>query len=265
MRGFESPCFKRQVVGGSFCVEASYLFSRLRIVKPVRIFTHLACEPPGYLALLLEKLGVPYQQVCIYDGDQVQMDLHRIAGLVIMGGPGNVNQPTLWMQQEIELIQKAVVNEVPVLGICLGAQLMSKSLGGQVHPGKFIEVGWHQVELLPEAANNACFSSVDQVFPVFQWHAHVFTAPPKSTALAVNACGDCQAFSYQNNLAVQFHLEMTAEIIRGLMRLYGSDLTGDSDCTQSSMQILENIEVRSRQVNSMADTIFTPWFHSLYH
>jgi GMP synthase-like glutamine amidotransferase len=59
------------------------------------------------------------------------------------------------MQQEIELIPKAVVNEVPVLGICPGAQLMSKSPGGQVHPGKFIEVGWHQVELLPEAANDA--------------------------------------------------------------------------------------------------------------
>ena len=234
-------------------------------MKPVRIFTHLACEPPGYLAQLLGNLGYPYQQVCLYDGEQVPMDLDNIAGLVIMGGPGNVNEPSTWMRQEIELIKKAFVNNTPVLGICLGAQLMSKALGGDVHPGKSVEVGWHQVELLPAAANDPCFSNVDQIFPVFQWHAHVFTAPPQSTALAFSACSDCQAFSYQNSLAVQFHLEMTVEIISSLMNLYGSDLVGDSDCTQNRTQILENIEVRSQQVNSMADAIFTPWFHSLHH
>lgn len=232
-------------------------------MKPVRIFTHLACEPPGYLAKLLNKLDYPYHQVCLFDGEQVPMDLSDISGIVIMGGPGNVNEPTEWMQQEIKLIQKALSHGTPVLGICLGAQLMSKALGGDVHPGNAVEAGWQKVSLLPHAKKHSCFSTAPMTFPVFQWHAHVFTAPPESTALATSDCADCQAFSYGNSLAVQFHLEMTEDIIRNLMQLYGSDLAGDSACNQSSRQILDDLEHGCRQINRMADIIFTPWFNSL--
>lgn len=233
-------------------------------MKPVRIFTHIACEPPGYLAVLLDRLRYPYEQVCLYDGATVPLDLDSVSGLVFMGGPGNVNQPTGWMNQEIELIQKAYSNDTPVLGICLGGQLMSKALGGDVHPGQSVEVGWHEVELLPNAKSSPYFSNVSKTFPVFQWHAHVFTPPPFATPLAVSDCTECQAYAYKNSLAVQFHLEMTEKIIQDLIQRYGSDLQGDSDCNQKGEQILENIVNRSGEVNAMADVIFTPWFDSLY-
>lgn len=233
-------------------------------MKPIRIFTHIACEPPGYIADLLNRLGFPYEQVCLYDGAPVPMELDSVSGLMIMGGPGNVNQPTEWMNQEIELIQKAYANDTPVLGVCLGAQLMSRALGGDVHPGQSVEVGWHEVELLPVAKNSPYFSSAAQKFLVFQWHAHVFSPPPFAETLAISGCSECQAYAYKNSLAVQFHLEMTEQIIRDLIQRFGSDLEGNSPCVQSSDQILHDVKNRSQQVNDLADIIFTPWFESLY-
>ena len=236
----------------------------MKPMKPIRIFTHIACEPPGYLADLLDRLGYPYEQVCLYDGAPVPMDLDSVSGLVFMGGPGNVNQPTGWMNQEIELIQKAYANDTPVLGVCLGAQLMSKALGGDVHPGHSVEVGWHEVELLPAAKNSPYLSAAAEKFLVFQWHAHVFTPPPFAEPLAVSDCTECQAYVYKNSLAVQFHLEMTEGIIRDLIRRYGSDLEENSNCVQNGEQILGDIGIKSRQVNAMTGVIFTPWFRSLY-
>ena len=234
-------------------------------MKPIRIFTHIACEPPGYLADLLDRLDYPYEQVCLYDGAPVPMDLDAVSGLMFMGGPGNVNQPTDWMNQEIELIQKAYASDTPVLGVCLGAQLMSKALGGDVHAGQSVEVGWHEVELLPAASRSPYFSGAAEKFLVFQWHAHVFTPPPFAEALAVSDCTECQAYAYKNSLAVQFHLELTEQIIRDLIQRYGSDLEGESDCVQNGDQILHEVNIRSQQVNALADIIFTPWFDSLYH
>ena len=126
-------------------------------MKPIRLFTHVVCQPPGYLADLLDRLGLPYEQVCLYDGQSVPQDLDSVAALVIMGGPGNVNEPTDWMTQEVELIKQAYKNHTPVLGVCLGAQLMSKALGGEVWQGDEVEVGWHEVQVLAEARKHPSF------------------------------------------------------------------------------------------------------------
>jgi len=232
-------------------------------MNPIRIFTHIACEPPGYLETLLNSLGYPHEQICLYDGVNVPQALESVSGLVFMGGPGDVNRPTDWMKQEIELIKKAHESGVPVLGICLGAQLMSKALGGEVWPGKTVEVGWHRVKKQPAAMTHPWFAKAPESFPVFQWHAHVFSAPPGAKIMATSECTDCQAYVYHNNLAVQFHLEMTEDVIRDLIHQYGSDLEENSSCVQNSVQILEDIGSKSQQVNAMADLIFKPWLESL--
>jgi len=168
------------------------------------------------------------------------------------------------MSQEVELIQKAYKNNTPVLGVCLGAQLMSKALGGEVRPGDGVEVGWHEVQVLPQARKHPSFVHVPESFTVFQWHAHVFLPPPGAESMAISQCTDCQAYVIGKNLALQFHLEMTEAIIRDLIQKFGSDLQDNSDCVQSSEQILDNIDVKVRQVNAMADAILTPWFEALY-
>lgn len=233
-------------------------------MKPIRIFTHATSEPPGHIATLLERLDYPYEIVCLEDGKQVPMDLHNISALVFMGGPGNVNEPPEWMLEEMILIQQASEKNIPILAICLGAQLMSKALGGKVWEADNVEVGWHEVQLLPAASNSPGFNRLPEHFTVFQWHAHVFSVPPGATRVATSKCTECQAFTLGSSLALQFHVEMGQEVITWLTGKYASDLEGESDCVQNREQILNNIETNCDQVFRIADTVLMPWFKSVY-
>ena len=232
-------------------------------MKPIRIFTHADCEPPGHIATLLDRRGYPYEQVCLHEGARVPGELDTVSALVFMGGPGNVKQPTGWMREEIALIARAREAGLPMLGICLGGQLMSLALGGDVRPGDGVEVGWHAVELLDGARSQPAFAQAPARFEVFQWHAHVFTAPPGARILATSSCTECQAYAHGNSLAVQFHLEMTEPVIRDLIERYGSDLRGDSACNHDAEAILHHVGRRSRRINALAETIYGAWFDAL--
>lgn len=229
-------------------------------MKPIRIFTHVACEPPGYLKTLLDKLGYENEQVCLLDGKSVPMDLEDIAGLVFMGGPGDVNEPSEWMEQEFELIQKAHARGVPVLGICLGAQLMSKALGGEVFQASGLEVGFHEVRLLQTDNPHPWFDGLPERFTAFQWHAHSVSPPQGVNVLATSECTQCQAYALDNSLALQFHLEMTDGIITSLLDKYAEDLTELSNCVQSAEQIRMNIEQKCQQTFDVADVLLKNWF-----
>lgn len=232
-------------------------------MKPIRVFSHATSEPPGYVLTLLERLQYPYELVCLEDGKSVPMDLHSISALIFMGGVGNVNDPTTWMVEEMQLIQQAKQQGVPILGICLGAQLMSKALGGKVWQSDHVEVGWHAVELLSAASGHPWFSTLPQKFTVFQWHAHVFSPPPGAYAMVTSACTECQAFTMDNNLAIQFHLEMDENLIDYLTQKFSSDLTGDSDCVQSREEIMKNMSAHCSNAYKIADKLLQTWMLSV--
>jgi GMP synthase-like glutamine amidotransferase len=201
-------------------------------MKSVRIFRHMACEPPGYLGTVLEKRGCPFEVVCVDEGRAVPGQLDEVAGLVFMGGPGNVNEPTAWMLQELDLIRHAADRGVPLLGICLGAQLISKALGGSVMPGATLEVGWHAVERVAAASAQGWLAGLPQRFEVFQWHAHTFSIPHGAVALLRSRCAENQAFAAGNILAMQFHLEVTPKSVRELTQRYPGDTEPVSECVQ---------------------------------
>lgn len=232
-------------------------------MKAIRIFTHATNEPPGYLATLLDRLGYSYEQVCLFDGQTVPMDLNNCDALVFMGGPGDVNEPTDWMQQEFELIRQAHAQGVPVLGICLGAQLMCKALGGQVFESDEVEVGWHDVKLLKLDELPPAFENLPQQFRVFQWHAHSLSPPSSAQTIATSDCTECQAYVHGKDLAIQFHLEMTEDIIKSLIDKYAEDLQPVSCCVQSADEILNDISSKCEQLFSVADVLLAQWFHSL--
>lgn len=228
-------------------------------MKSIRFFRHVACESPGYFGTLLERQGLSYDVLCLDEGVSVPRDPGQAAGLVIMGGPGNVNEPTDWMQQELELIRRAADQGVPVLGICLGAQLISKALGGEVYRGGSLEVGWHAVELIEDTGGQGWFDGLPSRFEVFQWHEHTFSLPPGATALARSACAEQQAFAIGNMLAMQFHLEMTPESITGLVARYPGDLEPVSDCVQSAATITTDLAERTQRLYRIADVVFGRW------
>ena len=228
-------------------------------MKPIRIFTHVACEPPGYITTLLQQLGMPHEQICLFEGETDGHDLDNVSALVFMGGPGDVNQPTDWMLEELDIIRQADAQGIPMLGICLGAQLMARALGGGVEPNQAIEVGWHPVRCNAAAKAIPGFAELKDAFTVFHWHAHVCVPPAEATVLAASDCTECQAFMLGDHLALQFHLEMEPHTIRELITRYADDLEQTSNCVQPPAQILEAIESKTQQAFAIARTLLTPW------
>ena len=189
--------------------------------------------------------------------------LEDISGLVFMGGPGDVNSPVDWMREEQAMIQKAAAHGIPVMGVCLGAQMISKALGGKASSNYKLEVGWHHVEKTAGVENHSWFKDLPSRFEVFQWHAHDFTLPPGATPLLTSRCTPCQAFSAGNILAMQFHLEVTADAVRQLVVQYTGDINTSSDCVQNADELCSRLDKRIVRLRGIADSIYSKWLERL--
>jgi GMP synthase (glutamine-hydrolysing) len=143
----------------------------------------------------------------------------------IFGGGVQVDQEDQhpWLQDEDDLIKSLLAAEVPLLGVCLGGQLIAKAAGGHVGPAPREEVGWHEVQLTPEAAGDPLFASGPERFDTFQWHSYAFDLPPGGVPLARNSVG-LQAYRIGDSVwGIQFHAEVTREIVEGWL---ASDRSG---------------------------------------
>jgi GMP synthase (glutamine-hydrolysing) len=143
----------------------------------------------------------------------------------IFGGGVQVDQEDQhpWLRDEDDLIKSLLAAEVPLLGVCLGGQLIAKAAGGHVGPAPREEVGWHEVQLTPEAAGDPLFASGPERFDTFQWHSYAFDLPPGGVPLARNPVG-LQAYRIGDSVwGIQFHAEVTREIVEGWL---ASDRTG---------------------------------------
>ena len=231
-------------------------------MKPVRIFRHVACEGPGYLGTFLERHSVPYEIICIDEGIKVPKDLAAISGLIFMGGM-NITDPLEWISEEKALIRKAVEKKIPVMGICLGGQLMSAALGGKVTHGPDMEIGWHALEPVVENINNEWLKELPEEFIPFHWHADTFSIPKGATALLNSECRKNQAFVINNSIAMQFHLEMTTEMVEEWVTLFKSDLEHGYPCAQNSDEIISNLEQRIDALHHCADILYGKWVKGL--
>jgi GMP synthase-like glutamine amidotransferase len=228
-------------------------------MKPIRIFRHVACEGPGYLGTFLDRHAIPYEVVCIDQGIPVPHDLRKVSGLVFMGGAMSVNDPLDWVAAELELIREAHVKDVPVMGICLGAQLLSKALGGQVTRGASMEIGWHPVEIRDGCDGSDWLCGLPKRFVAFHWHGETFTSPKGSIHLLGSSCFPNQAFAIGKTLATQFHLEMSENMVQQWIRLYGTDLARPSRCVQDAQTITENLERKLHELHRISDLLYGRW------
>lgn len=181
--------------------------------KPVVLaLQHIDAEPPGLVASAVEAAGGILQTVRIFEGAPVPRELERFAGLVIMGGPMGVydaaNYPHLL--EEARLIERALAGHLPILGICLGSQLLASVLGAEVYPGSRKEIGWFPVTLEPAAREDAVFGGLPASFTPLHWHGDVFDLPTGATPLARSPLTRHQAFVFGDRAyGVLFHLEFT--------------------------------------------------------
>jgi GMP synthase (glutamine-hydrolysing) len=143
----------------------------------------------------------------------------------IFGGGVQVDQEDQhpWLRDEDDLIKSLLAADVPLLGVCLGGQLIAKAAGGHVGPAPREEVGWHEVQLTPEAAGDPLFAPAPERFDTFQWHSYAFDLPPGGAPLARNSVG-LQAYRIGDSVwGIQFHAEVTREIVEGWL---ASDRSG---------------------------------------
>lgn len=159
--------------------------------------------------------------------DEALPDLDTVDWLFVMGGSPHADdeESNPWLPAERALVAEAVERRIPVLGICFGAQLLARVLGGEVFPGRYREIGWHTVELTNEGKNSLPFQGIPDQFITFHWHFDQFSLPPNCTRLARSKATPNQAFVCRDRPAVglQFHPEYTLDMVRFFAREHSQE------------------------------------------
>jgi GMP synthase-like glutamine amidotransferase len=181
--------------------------------SPLLVLQHIACEPPAAFEDELRARGLELVRVELDEGDPLP-DWREFAAIVVMGGPMGAYEDGeyTWLAPEKVLLREAVEADVPVWGVCLGAQLLAAALGARVYPGERPEVGLLPVELTAAAADDPVFGAAPARFHTLQWHGDTFDLPPGATLLASSRDYANQAFRIGRSYGLQFHLEVPHEL-----------------------------------------------------
>ncbi len=227
-------------------------------MEPICIFRHIECEGPGYLADVLEAHGIPWTLVAVDRGEPIPDRLDGYSGLVFMGGPMSVNDDLDWIGRELALIRQAAQVDLPVLGHCLGGQLISKALGGSVGPNPVKEIGWLDVERVDSPAASDWLQDLPPRLPVFHWHGETFTVPDGASLILKSDHCAHQAFVKGNILAMQCHIEMTSDQVPEWAKLYGHELVA-SESVQNATEMTRDLDRRIAEIRTIADVLYRRW------
>ncbi len=229
-------------------------------MKQVIVLQHLADEGLGTIAEALDGWGISALTIRIFDGEKVSARIEKANGLIVLGGPVGVYEAATYpyLSDEIELIKDALKENKPVLGICLGSQLLAAALGARVYKSGRQEIGWRPVKSSAAAAqNDLLWKEIENQFTAFHWHGDVFELPAGAVSLASSSLTEHQAFRYgKNAYGILFHPEATREII--------FSMTGDfaDEAEQAGIapaQILAYTEKHLSTFKATADKIFNGW------
>ncbi|MGZ8257098.1 MAG: type 1 glutamine amidotransferase [Gallionella sp.] len=228
-------------------------------MKPIAIFRYVAHEGAGYLGEFLDARHIAWTLIAIDAGETVPSDASAYAGLVFMGGPMSVNDDLPWIPKILSLIHDAMALDLPVLGHCLGGQLISKALGAVVDENPYLEIGWGEVQIADNDVAREWFGDSKQ-FQAFHWHGETFTLPQGATLLlSSNACTH-QAYSIGKHLALQCHLEMTRAMIANWCVIGAQEIArADSVYVQSAQQIQQHSTKNLANLQKIAQSVYTKW------
>jgi GMP synthase (glutamine-hydrolysing) len=225
----------------------------------ILVLQHHPAENLGAIADALEGAALAWQYVRVLDGQPIPKDVKGLGGLIVMGGPQTVyhldEHP--YLREEMALIESALKAAKPILGVCLGSQLLAATLGAQVRRGEQREIGWYPVRLLDAAKEDRLLGGLPAEFVAAHWHSDVFDLPKDAIALASSEKTPLQAFRYgAKAYGFLFHAEMTREILTALVAEFGDGLKRvglDGDA------ILVEAERHLPALGSIGNTIFSRW------
>jgi GMP synthase-like glutamine amidotransferase len=231
-------------------------------MKEIAVFRHAAHEGPGYFADFLDRRGIRHRLMRVDRDDPIPQSLDGIAGLVFMGGPMSVNDPLPWIPKLTRLIQQAIAADVPVLGHCLGGQLIAKALEAPITWNPVKEIGWFPVEIVESVLARDWFGDLPATFMAYHWHGETFAIPLHATRILASA--DCanQGFVIGKHLALQCHVEMTPQLIADWVSDV-DDRLKPSRTVQSGEEMLRDADRRTREMHYVADRLYERWLEGL--
>ena len=234
-------------------------------MHPVLIFRHSPTEGPGYFTTFLDYHHIPWKLVRIDAGDVVPNQLNGVSGLCLMGGPMSVNDNLPWIPPEMDLIRQAIAANIPVIGHCLGGQLMAKALGGAVGPNPVKEIGWGDIRITDVPAARPWLGDIQNPIPAFHWHGETFTLPPGAKRILESAYCANQAFVLNDrHIGMQCHVEMTPELITNWCNSGAAEIaTSDSPGVQSPDAIQSDMLTSTDRLHKIADKIYSRWIQGL--
>jgi len=228
-------------------------------MKPIAIFRHSPGEGPGYFATFLDHHSLPWTLIRIDDGVAPPSTPDDFSGLCFMGGPMSVNDELPWIPATLALIRSADAKSIPVIGHCLGGQLMAKAFGGTVGRNPVKEIGWGQVEATAAAHSAPEWLGDTRHFDAFHWHGETFTLPPGATRILASAHCANQAFVRGPHLGMQCHVEMTDTMILSWCQQWAAEGVPPSASVQTPEQIQLDVDARIAAMRAVADRLYTRW------
>ncbi|MGB4813086.1 MAG: type 1 glutamine amidotransferase [Methylophilaceae bacterium] len=233
-------------------------------MKPIIIFQNVAHEGPGYLGEFLTQQSIPWQIVNTFEPETLPASIQAYSGVVLMGGPMSVNDDLPWLAPVLNLIREAVKLDTPVLGHCLGGQLMCKALGGKITQNAIKEIGWGEVQVSNNTIAKQWFGEI-KTFNAFHWHGETFSLPQGATLVLSSQNCQNQAFAIGKHLAFQTHLEVTPEMVKVWCEMGQDELqtSASSVGVQQAKTMQEHLPMHCSSLSKVASQVYAQWVKGL--
>lgn len=243
------------------------------MVKPILVVQHEEDAGPGSFEHYLTANGLAFEIVRVFARDSMPGSVERYAGICSLGGSMSVNDDLPWIAAELALMRTADQHDVPIIGHCLGGQLLAKAFGAPVTRSAMKEIGWGEVEV-EDIELSADWAGSQPTFELFQWHGDTFSVPAVGRRfLTSRLCAD-QAFVIERkkftHLGMQFHVEMTPQLVHawatdpnGVREIAAAIQSQDGDGVQGPEEMLLDVGERTQRMSVIANRIYSRWARGL--
>ncbi len=229
----------------------------------VLVLQHADPEHPGLITDAVRNVGGTLETVRGDLGQAIPSSLDGYAGLIIMGGPQSVYEEDrfTYLRAEKQLAREAIDNNIPLIGVCLGSQIIADVLGSEVHPSGGVEIGWRQITRSPDIAANPILSALPESFTPLHWHGDIYDLPDGATPIGSSEMTPVQGFIYgETTYAPLFHLEMTEQQITEMATLFPDDVRRGG---LEPEELLSQTSAHAAAIKPIATEIFNRWANLL--
>jgi GMP synthase-like glutamine amidotransferase len=235
-------------------------------MRPIAIFRFSPTEGPAHFAEWLDRASLACRLIALDEGHAVPADPNEFSGIGLMGGPMSVTDALAWIDPVSRLLRDAVARRIPIIGHCLGGQLLAQALGARVQRTSVPEIGWIDVEATDASAQQAWFGGQPRFTP-FQWHYDVFELPAGATRVLTNRFNPNQAYVIDDrHIGFQCHIEMTRDLVETWCRTGADEIAAPgTPPRQSRDEILRELSERLPALQAVADGVYTRWSQRLSH